>query len=475
MSIIDNIREMRVVLLVFIVLTIAALPLKSQNERPLKPRGIILTDLKRVQETDDYQSLVRLLAFADLVEIEGIIISSGFNYWKPEHIEEGYELIWELIDAYGESVNNLMKMNGQSGFKMHEEKQQLGYWPSKNYLIRTVAYGTPLVGLDKVGDDKSSEGSQLIEKIIDQLDDRPVYILAWGGANVLSQTLWDIAENPLKKRSNVGITKFIEKIRVVSIGDQDGDWNRRSNPDQANNSHFWMREQFPEMFWLKISANPFAKISNTMQDFYQRHIQGHGALGNAYPDHSNSVEGDSPSLWYVLPLGYGNPEEPWKGSIIGTYINNENGALPKFYVQTKPLIESNQALVEQQTIPFWNAFAARMDWARSGTGNRPPVIIIKSYNPNNLENLTCEAGEEIWIDASGTYDRESDKLTFDWQLVSSPENPIDGVKLKPDSKKVNVFIPRSLKGKTIYLMLQVTDDGAGHHLSTYQSIAIDIH
>ena len=35
----------------------------------LKPRIIVLTDLKRVQETDDAQSLIRLLTLADLVEI----------------------------------------------------------------------------------------------------------------------------------------------------------------------------------------------------------------------------------------------------------------------------------------------------------------------------------------------------------------------------------------------------------------------
>ena len=46
----------------------------------LKPRVVILTDIGRPDlEPDDTESLVHLLCYADMLEIEGIITSTGWN------------------------------------------------------------------------------------------------------------------------------------------------------------------------------------------------------------------------------------------------------------------------------------------------------------------------------------------------------------------------------------------------------------
>lgn len=45
-----------------------------------KPRVVILTDIGRPDlEPDDTESLVHLLCYADMLEIEGIITSTGWN------------------------------------------------------------------------------------------------------------------------------------------------------------------------------------------------------------------------------------------------------------------------------------------------------------------------------------------------------------------------------------------------------------
>lgn len=447
----------------------------SQPTQELKPRVIVLTDLKRVHETDDFQSMVRLLALADLIEIEGIIISSGYNYWQSEHLLEGYQLIFEIIERYGQSVHNLMKINKQTGFEVIEDKQNVGYWPSKDYLIQRTAKGSPLVGMNHVGMQHASDGSRLITNIVDQNDDRPVFVLAWGGANVLAQAIWDISENPLLKRSPEGVQTFINKLRVVSIGDQDEPWNKRNDPDKSKNSHYWMREEFPSLFWIKLSATPFAKLSNEMQPFYQTHIQGHGALGDIYPDHSNSVEGDTPSLLYMLPLGYGDPEKPETGSIIGTFVNDPNNPNSRFFVQNQDLRQQNEALAKKHLIPVWNMFAARMDWARSSTGNRPPVISVNGDHSHNILKLISSAGSEITLDASNSYDREMDKLSYHWELMSFPGVSMKDVKIDAiDEDIVKINLPGHFTEKQVHIMLTVTDDGAGHPLTAYKRIIITI-
>jgi hypothetical protein len=53
----------------------------SSKEPQLKPRIVVLTDVS-TWETDDSESLVRLLVHADLFEIEGLIFTTGWSLDK---------------------------------------------------------------------------------------------------------------------------------------------------------------------------------------------------------------------------------------------------------------------------------------------------------------------------------------------------------------------------------------------------------
>lgn len=463
----------------------ACLGVEKLNAEPfekntgLKPRVIVLTDLKRVQETDDAASLVRLLTLADLVEIEGIIVSSGFNYWKPEHALEGYELIWEMLDAYGNSVQNMMKMSLQKTFNLVEDTQTIGYWPSVNYLRQRTALGTPMVGMSQVGNNFSNDGSRLITSVIDESDPRPVYILVWGGGNVLAQAMWDISENPLKKRSEYAVEAFVKKMRIISIGDQDASWSDRSKPLDERNSHYWMRKKFPEMKWVMVSPGNFTRQSNQMQSFYQMHIQGHGALGNMYPDHSNSVEGDTPSLFYVLPLGMSDPEHPDWGSLAGIFAWTPHPKQSSAMVWSESVPgnedfrKTSQDFTSRWIQPMWNLFAARADWARSATGNRMPVAIVNG-SKNGIPEVTAAAGSVFEADATQSFDNEGDKLKFHWSLVPLATTAQDVVIDTPDKDKAKVIIPSNAAGKEIHLLLELTDDGAAHPLTVFRRIVIKV-
>ncbi len=448
----------------------------------LKPRVIVLTDLKRTHETDDTQSLVRLLAWADLVEIEAIIVSSGMNFWDPQHAINGYAYGFELIEAYRRDLPNLMKIPGQRGFETVEARQPVGYWPSADYLLQRYALGTPLQGLDKIGAGKDNDGSRLIAAIVDEPDERPVYVLGWGGANVLAQTLWDLTENPLRRRSPEAVAAFVAKLRVVAISDQDVPWNRRHNPDHGRNAGHWLRTRFPGLHWVWMSGTGFVSTSRDRQPYYHAHIQGHGALGNAYPDHSNGIEGDTPSLLHVLPLGFGDPERPDEGTLAGVFSRLPGDAAHAAVFRNREtgrerVEKLSHEMGEDVADAMWNLLATRLDWARSGTGNRPPVIVLDGDTGGSARPWVrrVRAGETLRIDAGATYDGEMDALAFRWAVLPVDENlDLPAGTADKGGRSFEMAIPGDASGKRVHLLLTVTDDGAGHPLSTWRRIIVEV-
>ena len=141
-------------ILITCALAIAATCACSHIEEPqLKPRLVVLTDIGPAEvEPDDNESAVRLMSYADRFEIEAIITSIGWNC--DPYPPEWAEYLYRVIDAYGVDVHNLMKRSGQTGFKSLEEengKQELGYWPSMEYIRSRAVMGSPRAGIGVIG------------------------------------------------------------------------------------------------------------------------------------------------------------------------------------------------------------------------------------------------------------------------------------------------------------------------------------
>lgn len=84
---------------------------QSPAPAPLKPRLVVLTDIGPAEvEPDDNESAVRLLAYADRFEIEGLITTIGWNC--DPYPEEWAEYLHRVIDGYEVDVENLMKRSG---------------------------------------------------------------------------------------------------------------------------------------------------------------------------------------------------------------------------------------------------------------------------------------------------------------------------------------------------------------------------
>ncbi len=113
----------------------------------------------------------------------------------------------------------LKKRTGQIDFAKNEEQQHTDYWPSADYIRSRTVFGSKNRGVKFLGKDKGSEGSRLIIEMVDKKDQRPVWVLAWGGSNTLAQALLQVKQNRSKKQ----VEEFIQKIRFYAITDQDRD------------------------------------------------------------------------------------------------------------------------------------------------------------------------------------------------------------------------------------------------------------
>ena len=216
-----------------ILLLVAFVAPQTEGKTALKPRLVVCTDIAPADvEPDDMESMVRLMAYADLFEIEALITTVGWNC-DPYPVEWAAYLT-QVIEAYRKDVTNLMKRSGQREFLTLEEEngcQQIGYWPSADYLKSRAVMGSQRGGIKAIGADNDSPGSDLLIRLADEKDSRPIYVAAWGGANTLAQAIWRVKQT----RSTEELKRFVNKFRIYTITDQDMQYSMRM--ERAYSSH----------------------------------------------------------------------------------------------------------------------------------------------------------------------------------------------------------------------------------------------
>lgn len=429
---------------------------QNPKKETLKPRVVVLTDVS-TWETDDSESLVRLLVHADMLEIEAIIYTTG---WSLDVIRDDFfQLIHDAIDAYEKDLPNLMKRSNQVDFNTDESCQTIGYWPSAEYLRKRTVFGSKQRGMDKIGKDNISDGSNLIIKLADEDDERPLWILVWGGGNTLAQSIWQVQQN----RNKAELNEFLLKIPTYAITDQDRSYVGGTPYDIS--SHQWMRCEFEKelMFLWDESAWKFQNGTGKANwDEYAKHIQNHGNLGKVYPKYKFGVEGDTPSFLYVMPNGLNDPLIPnqvgWGGYFewgispddVTYAYNNHKGKANEI---------SNRYLDYFYQATF-NNFAARMDWAAEGKGNRNPIIVINGDEGINQIHMEKRQGSSITLDASQTFDPDNDPLNFKWWVIPEAGTYKGEVTISNDNlSKIKIDLPIDSAGKTIHVICEVTDNG----------------
>lgn len=435
-----------------------------------RPRLFVLTDIEN--EPDDAQSLVRLLVHSNRYEIEGLVATT--SVWLPDRTAP--ERIRRIVDAYARVRDRL-------------EKHESGF-PEAETLRRVIASGLPTFGMKGVGEGKESPGSTMLIAAVDRADERPLWVAAWGGTNVLAQALWHVS----RSRSEAELARFVAKLRVYAISDQDD-----SGP--------WIRESFPELFyivspgyeendgggyhygtWTGISGDRFhgrfdgGDFSLVTNEWLEANvIKDHGPLGAEYPRWAYLMEGDTPSFLYLFPNGLGSPEHPDYGSWGGRYEYYTPHRRPWHrQAETRPIWtnavdevigadgqphNSIYATIFRWRSAFQNELAARMDWCvtEPHEANHPPLARLA--HPATMD---VHYGDTLALSAKGSSDPEGDELDYRWFVYREAGTYMGRPVLQnADQRDAKITIPkvtwregqRSEEPKTLHVILEVTDRG----------------
>jgi hypothetical protein len=449
------------------------------------PRLIVISDIGN--EPDDQMSLVRLLLYANEIDIEGLIAST--STWQRDKVSP--EIMRRVIAAYGKVRGNLL---------LHAAG-----WPTEAALGQVVTRGQSQYGLAGTGPDKMSAGAQAIMDAVDRKDDRPLWISIWGGANTLAQALGTVRDT----RSPEALAAFVAKLRVYSISDQDD-----AGP--------WIRKEFPELFyvvkpsppngeeyasatWTGISGDAYyrngdgADASLVTNEWLDRNIRGKGPLGAAYPKYMFIMEGDTPSFLGLIPNGLNEPNLPTWGGWGGRYVwRQPYGETRSIWTQGGDLFRrvtsadtvnghtSDQATIWRWRSAYQNDFAARMDWTIQTykTANHPPDVLVTS-----AVSITPQGAQTMSIDASATRDPDGNALTYNW--FHYPEaGAHEGVNLADvivkgsgaratvtaisPCRKAWIEVPVPCKGSGFaHIILAVTDNGKPA-LTRYRRIIFEV-
>ena len=446
---------------------------KKAETGALKPRIVVMTDIGPSEvEPDDNESAVRLLAYADRFEIEGIITTIGWNC--DPYPKEWAVYLTRVIDAYKTDVQNLMKRSGQKRHKSIEQendRQELGYWPSYEYISSRAMMGSTRAGIGVIGPDNDSPGSRLLIQLADEGDDRPIWICSWGGANTFAQAVWRVKQ----ERSPEQLRKFLSKFRLYTITDQDMQWSMRMN--RAYSSHQWLRRDYAQELMLVWDESAWLnqnELGKSNWDKYESLIQGKGAMGKVYPKFLWGVEGDTPSFLHVMPNGLNNPDDPTQAGWGGCH---QFGISPdrETYAWTnwqQPLKDISDHYEHKFYPDEFNDFAARMQWADTGSGNRNPVAVINGSQDLKPMELSGKSGQDIKLDASRSFDPDRDRLTFSWWFQEFPGETVYPLISDPASDRITVTLPDNSSGKTYHLVCEIHDNGP-FNLTAYRRIIIN--
>ena len=255
-----------------------AAPVPSVESRP---RVIVSTDIGGT-DPDDFQSMVHLLAYADMFQIEGLI-SSPYGPGRREHI-------LQVIDKYAVDYPNL---------KTYSDR-----YPSPDQL-RSVTKQGALEGVPGSGVGHATEGSEAIIRAARRADPRPLWVLVWGGIDDLAQALHDAPD-------------ILPKLRVYFIGGPNKMWSVDAyNYIEQHHPALWIIEANATYRGWFTGGNQAGEWGNSA--FVAAHIAGRGALGDYFATQLKGTikMGDSPSVGYLLHGTRDNPSQPgWGGKFV---------------------------------------------------------------------------------------------------------------------------------------------------------------
>lgn len=257
-----------------------------------KPRILVSTDIGGT-DPDYNQSMVHLMMYSDLFQLEGIVSSPSFGNGSKEEI-------LRMIDLYAEDYPKLSAHNHQL---MKPDDLRLLCKQGRRGLMGYEGYAEP------------TEGSQWIVRQARKESSQPLWVLVWGTLEDVAQALHDAPD-------------IVSKIRVYWIGGPNKKWGA--------NSYAYIARHFPNLWIIENNASyrGFITDNDKMElieeykgmesdanrygtGYYDYAIKDRGVMGADFIHYYNGVVkmGDTPSLLYMMHGDADNPQgESWGGS-----------------------------------------------------------------------------------------------------------------------------------------------------------------
>jgi hypothetical protein len=399
-----------------------------------KPRLVVMTDIGG--DPDDEQSIVRFLLYACDFEVEGLCTGFGHGHYRTTRPD----LLHKAVDAYGQALPNLLKH--RPDYPSHEQVKK---------LIKDGSNSDP----HTVGPGHDSEASDWIIRVLERDDPRPVWFAIWGGPRELAQAIWKVQNT----RTPEQLVAFKRKIRVHSIADQD-------------RTALWVKEKHPDVFWI-FSDGQFRGIwkdgdqAIVSPEWLERNVRtGHGPLGAIYPakaaGKAGVKEGDTPSFLYVLPDGLSDPEHPEWGNWGGRFKPSGRG---NEYVSAKDNRDGKLDMLyplQRWRTACQNDFKARMDWCVKpfAEANHAPVAVLNGDDTRRVLQIEADPNTEVKLSADGSSDPDNNALTFRWWTYVEAGTYWAAPAIRgADKANAVVTVPADASGRTIHVILEVTDTG----------------
>ncbi|WP_414663624.1 DUF1593 domain-containing protein [Horticoccus sp. 23ND18S-11] len=250
-------------------------------------RVIVSTDIGGT-DFDDFQSLVHVLLYADVVDLEGLI-SSPYGPGRKKHI-------LQVLEHYERDYPNLRR---------HSDR-----YPTPAALRAITKQGETEIA-PYAGVRRGTEGSEWIIAGARRADPRPLHVLIWGGIEDLAQALHDAPD-------------ILPKLRVHFIGGPNKKWS----PD----AYHYIATQHPSLWMIESNSTyrgwfmgGFQQGDFSAEAFAEKRAAGRGALGEFFA-HGIHFEGqkrtslkmgDTPTFSWLLR---GNPEMPFQPGWGGRYV-----------------------------------------------------------------------------------------------------------------------------------------------------------
>lgn len=394
-----------------------------------KLRLVIETDAPG-GDPDDEGSLVRFFLYLNEWDVEGLIGTRAAVHSRLGI--SGKDRILQYVEGYEAAYPNLC---------VHSE----GY-PTPEYLRRITKQCY-----------EGSEGRDHVIAAVDCDDPRDLWYLNWGTneEDEKPTALREALDYVKETRTEAAYRRFAGKIRYVEVYKDDN-----LGPHRAALGYY-MDTFYPTMDggrwyhrWRPLTER--AGGFDVERDVKQHH-------GPLCANYTIQKEGDTPTFMHLIPNGLNAPGEPQWGGWSGRYSHNDE--LDMWWCDQRDTWQGTTN--RDNTLRRWaahiqNDFKARADWCIAETfaeANHAPHVRLQGDDSQMPLRLEAPVGSSVSLSATGTTDPDGDGLTYEWICYPEAGSYEGPVMLESAGESTcGMLVPADAVGKTIHVILQVTDD-----------------